>query len=146
MSEELCDGVKMLIERMQTNPEDFDYDGKLQAYSNTMEDILRNPKDYQPLWFLSDVEKKALIDAYRDTHRARFTAGVVQSIFAPEPQYDVNMDRRYQKPSKTIATPYVMQQAKQILEKEFEKEYAKQTEDPLLTESKKRYAKLRGKL
>jgi hypothetical protein len=140
-TEEICDGVKMLIERMQNNPEDFEYGGSMTGYSNTMEDILRNPKDHQPLWFLSDAEKKALVNAYKEMHKTRFTAGVVQSILAPEPQYDINMDRPYQtamrldssgnlgigtqKPSKIITPKYMMQQAEKLLEKEFEKEYAK---------------------
>lgn len=124
-TEEICDGVKMLLERMQTNPDDFGYGGTMQGYSNTMEDILRNPKDHQPLWFLSDVEKKALIDAYKGMHKTRFTAGVVQSILSPEPQYDINMDRPYQKPSKIIAPASMVKQAREILNKEFDKEYAK---------------------
>lgn len=145
MSEELCDGVKMLIERMQTNPDDFGYGGTMQGYSNTMEDILRGPSAHQPMWFLSEAEKKALIKAYTDMHKQNFTAGVVQSILNP-PDYDINMDRPYQNQSKIIAPASLAKQAAEILNKEFDKKYAKQTEDPLLTESKKRYAKLRGTL
>lgn len=125
MSEELCDGVKMLIERMQTNPDDFEYGGKLHGYRNTMEEVLSNPPSHQPMWFLSDVEKKALIDAYTKMHKQIFTAGVVQSILAPEPQYDFNMDRPYKSPSSMIASASMIKQAKELLNKEFEKEYAK---------------------
>jgi len=125
MSEELCDGVKMLIDRMQTNPEDFEYGGKLHGYRNTMEEVLSNPPSHQPMWFLSDVEKKALIDAYTEMHKQIFTAGVVQSILAPEPQYDFNMDRPYKSPGKMLTSKVMMEQAKELLNKEFEKEYAK---------------------
>jgi hypothetical protein len=141
MSEEICDGVKMLIERMQTNPEDFDYGGRLHEHTNMIGELFESPKGHQRLWFLSDKEKKALMGAYMDMHKTRFTAGVVQSILAPEPQYDINMDRPYQtamrldssgnlgigtqKPSKIITPKYMMQQAEKLLEKEFEKEYAK---------------------
>lgn len=125
MSEELCAGVKMLIERMQTNPDDFEYGGKLHGYRNTIEEVLSNPPSHQPMWFLSDVEKKALIDAYKEMHKVRFTAGVVQSILAPEPQYDINMDRPYKRPSSMIASASMIKQAKELLNKEFDKEYAK---------------------
>jgi hypothetical protein len=125
MSEELCDGVKMLIERLQTNPDDFDYGGRLYEHTNMIGELFEIPQGHQRLWFLTDAEKQALVNAYKDMHRARFTAGVVQSILAPEPQYDINMDRPYQKPSKILAPSYMMQQAQQILEREFDKEYAK---------------------
>ena len=124
-TEEICDGVKMLIERMQTNPDDFGYGGNMHGYSNTMEEVLRGPPSHQPMWFLSETEKEALIKAYTDMHKANFTAGVVQSIINPEPQYDINMDRPYQKPSKILTSKAMMEQAQHILEKEFEKEYAK---------------------
>ena len=125
MSEELCDGVKMLIERMQTNPEDFEYDGKLQGYSNSMEELLRKPSAHQPMWYLNETEKRALVDAYTSMFKANFTAGVVQAILAPKPDYDINMDRPYGAPSKLIASKAMMDQARELLNKEFDKEYAK---------------------
>lgn len=124
-TEEICDGVKMLIERLQTNPDDFDYGGRLYEHTNMIGELFESPKGHQRLWFLSDKEKKALMGAYMDMHRTKFTAGVVQSILAPESQYDINMDRPYQKPSKILTSKAMMQQAQQILEKEFDKEYAK---------------------
>ena len=124
MSEELCDGVKMLIERMQTNPEDFDYTGRLYEHHHMVNELFETPQGHQRLWFLSDVEKKALVDAYREMHKTKFTAGVVQSILNP-PDYDINMDRPYKIPSTLLAPQNLMNQAREILNKEFEKEYAK---------------------
>jgi hypothetical protein len=125
MSEELCDGVKMLIERMQNNPEDFEYGGKLHGYRNTMEEVLRYPPSEQPMWFLSEAEKKALVKAYTDMHKQVFTANVVQAILSPEPEYDINMDQPYRNRSKLITPQYMLRDAQEILEKEFDKEYAK---------------------
>jgi hypothetical protein len=126
MNEEICDGVKMLLDRMQNNPEDFEYEGKLYGYRNTMEEVLNSPPAHQPLWFLNDTEKKALSDGYRDMHKQMFTAKVVQDIYRPAPEYDINTDRLYAaKPSKIIAPQHLMKQAQEILEREFEKEYAK---------------------
>jgi len=126
MSEEICDGVKMLLDRMKNNPEDFEYEGKLYGYRNTMEEVLHNPPAHQPLWFLNDTEKKALSDGYRDMHKQIFTAKVVQDIVRQPPEYDFNMDQPYmKKPSKIIAPASIINEAQKILEKEFEKEYAK---------------------
>lgn len=115
----------MLIERMQTNPEDFDYGGNMHGYSNTMEEVLRGPPSHQPMWFLSDTEKKALIKAYTDMHKQKFTAGVVQAILSPPPEYDINMDRPYKIPSTILAPKNMVKQAQQLLDQEFQKEYAK---------------------
>jgi len=125
MSEELCDGIKMLIERLQTNPDDFDYGGRLFEYTNMIGELFESPKGHQRLWYLTAAEKKELMGAYTDMHRAKFTAGVVQSILNQAPQYDINMDRPYQSPSKIIAPASAVKQAREILNKEFEKEYAK---------------------
>jgi len=125
MSEEICEGIRMLLDRMQNNPEDFDYEGRLYGYRNTMEEVLRNPPANQPMWFLNETEIKALIDGYTAMHRQKFTAQVVHDIFRPEPQYDISMDRPYQNPSKIIAPASMVKQAREILNKEFDKQYAK---------------------
>ena len=125
MSEELCDGIKMLIERLQNNPDDFDYGGRLFEYTTMIGELFESPKGHQRLWYLTAAEKKALMGAYTDMHRAKFTAGVVQSVLAPGPQYDINMDRPYQKPSTMIASASMIKQAKELLNEEFQKEYAK---------------------
>jgi len=126
MSEEICDGVKMLIERMQTNPDDFDFGGKLQGYRNTMEEVLQNPPAHQPLWFLNETEKKALITAYTNMHKQMFTTGVVQNIFNDRPEWDANMDAPlYKGPSKIITPQYMVKEVEQLLDEKFEKEYAK---------------------
>jgi hypothetical protein len=93
-------------------------------------ELFESPKGHQRLWFLSDKEKKALMGAYMDMHRTKFTAGVVQSILVPEPEYDINMDNPinrelYQKPSKIMLPQNMLKQAKQILDQEFDKQYAK---------------------
>jgi len=126
MSEEICDGVKMLLDRMKNNPEDFEYGGKLHGYRNTMEEVLNSPPAHQPLWFLNETEKKALSDGYRDMHKQVFTTKVVQAILAPEPEYDINMDRLYAaKPSKIIAPQNIINESLELLNRQFDTEYAK---------------------
>jgi hypothetical protein len=125
MSEEICDGVKMLLDRMKNNPEDFDYEGRLYGYRNTMDEVLNAPPAHQPLWFLNETEKKALSDGYRDMHKQIFTAKVVQDILRPTPEYNINMDQPYRNRSKLITPQYMLNETEKILEREFEKEYAK---------------------
>ena len=125
MSEEICEGVKMLLDRMQNNPEDFDYEGRLYGYRNTMEEVLRNPPADQPMWFLNQTEVKALIDGYTAMHRQKFTAQVVHDILKPAPEYDINMDRPYRSPRSLIATQNMVKEAEELLNKEFDKEYVK---------------------
>ena len=125
MSEKICEGVKMLLDRMQNNPEDFDYEGRLYGYRNTMEEVLRNPPANQPMWYLNETEIKALVDGYTAMHKQKFTAQVVHDILSLPPDYDINMDRPYQKPSTMIASASMIKQAKELLNEEFLKEYAK---------------------
>ena len=125
MSEEICEGVKMLLDRMQNNPEDFDYEGRLYGYRNTMEEVLRHPPADQPMWYLNQTEIKALIDGYTAMHKQKFTAQVVHDILRPAPDYDINMDRPYQKPSTMVVPQNMLAAATKILNEEFDKQYAK---------------------
>jgi hypothetical protein len=125
MSEEICEGVKMLLDRMQNNPEDFDYEGRLYGYRNTMEEVLRHPPADQPMWYLNQTEIKALIDGYTAMHKQKFTAQVVHDILKPPPEYDINMDRPYQKPSTMVVPQNMLAAADKLIRAEFEKEYAK---------------------
>jgi len=125
MAEEICEGVKMLLDRMQNNPEDFDYEGRLYGYRNTMEEVLRHSPADQPMWYLNQTEIKALIDGYTAMHKQKFTAQVVHDILRPPPEYDINMDRPYQKPSTMVVPQNMLAAANKLINEEFEKEYAK---------------------
>ena len=128
MSEEICEGVQMLLDRMQNNPEDFEYEGKLYGYRNTMEEVLNAPPAHQPLWFLNDTEKKALSEGYREMHKQMFTAKVVQDVLRPAPEYDFNMDQPYRNRSKIITPASMIKQATELLNRQFDTEYAKNSD------------------
>jgi len=131
MSEEICEGVQMLLDRMEHNPEDFEYEGKLYGYRNTMEEVLNAPPAHQPLWFLNETEKKALSDGYREMHKQIFTAKVIQDVYRPAPDYDINMDRPYRNKSNIITPQSVFKEATELLNQEFDKEYAKNIQHKL---------------
>jgi hypothetical protein len=77
-------GVQILLERMDTNPEEFeDYAGKwgdiigaILARKNSSDD---HSKD-APLPFLSDAEVNALYDKLEDVRRENFTADVLRRL------------------------------------------------------------------
>ena len=77
MSEDICDGVKILVERMKTNPEEFTEDfGKW--------DGLVNPPWHTDLsiWLkaLNDAEIAMLQEGMRKIYREMFTARVMKTL------------------------------------------------------------------
>jgi len=119
---------------------------KFQDITEKLDDLLIDKKDVghiHRLWYLEPEEKEALLAAYKEARRARFEANVFHTLLTaqePDPQYDINMDRMTPSgkrlmqggamwqgavPSKISAPQNMLKQTKQILDKEFDKEYAK---------------------
>lgn len=70
------EGVKILLERMKTNPEEFIADG----YSMTKwGGLISQYRDY-----LNEEDKKALTDALNEITQQRFTEAVMKELLAPE--------------------------------------------------------------
>jgi len=70
------EGVKILIERMKTNPEEFIADG----YSMTKwGGLISQYRDY-----LNEEDKKTLTDALNEITQQRFTEAVMKELLAPE--------------------------------------------------------------
>ena len=128
MSEELNAGIKMVIDRMQTNPDEFEYGGKMYEYANMAAELM-DKSAHQRLWFLSAADKKALVTAYTDMHKQRFTTGVVQTIFDPKPEYDINMDRPVRAKRTILTSQSMIEQTTKLLNQEFDKEYDKRIEE-----------------
>jgi hypothetical protein len=140
----MMQSVQVIIERLKSHPEDFfgdaDHRGRIPKFVDITEKIddLLADKDKQyvhRLWYLEPEEKEALIAAYKEARRARFEAQVFHTLLTPpeESQYDLNLATRkhpttgkYMMPTGGVLTSQSMlNQAQQILEKEFDKEYAK---------------------
>ena len=92
---EFCAGVKILLERMKSNPEDFeliDYDmsliqgvqGRVYQFAVAMEHVSLgydegNPwKDWQ---YLTKEERQALIAGFKEMKRAKFDKGIMERVF-----------------------------------------------------------------
>jgi hypothetical protein len=99
MSEEFCAGVRILIERMQTNPEDFadeEHDlanmrrtkmYRFGAFASRLERIITgHHKDEVlakwPEWhYLTQAEQDALIEAFKAMRRTEFDKRIMERVF-----------------------------------------------------------------
>jgi hypothetical protein len=148
----MMQSVQVIIERLKSHPEDFfgdkqsdrrTYSGsfpKFQDITEKLDDLLIDRKDVghiHRLWYLEPEEKEALLAAYKEARRARFEANVFHTLLAPQEEdpgtvtyktagrYNTQGKQLMQGPSSIIAPQNMLKQAKEILDKEFEKEYAK---------------------
>jgi len=91
---EISPMVTMLAERMRTNPEDFvwGFEGdstkpKFTVIMKEVHEMIHNPKENNHFWYLTDVEKKILIDAYRNLCRKRFEDECMQRILEDKQEH-----------------------------------------------------------
>ena len=93
---EFCAGVKILLERMKSNPEDFellDHDmrtlqsvkGRFYDFANSMEAMLLNRDNKDRTWgdwqYFTEEERQALIDGFKGMKRAKFDKGIMEQVF-----------------------------------------------------------------
>jgi hypothetical protein len=99
MSKEFCAGVRILIERMQTNPEDFAEDDmdlatmrrtrmhKFGRIAKMLEALVtgRRREDVLVDWaewhYLTKEEQAALIDAFKNMRRVEFDKRIMERVF-----------------------------------------------------------------
>ncbi len=145
----MMQAVQVIIERLKTNPEDFfgGYDGprgsipRFRNILDKLDNLLTENQDGQVhrLWFLEPEEKAALIEAYKEARRARFEAQVFHDLLTPQEEQELSTvtykaTNRYdphtgkllmQGPTTMITTQNMLAEATEILNKEFDKAYAK---------------------
>lgn len=126
---EFSQGVKILLERMQNNPEDFiggddPYKApKFELFAKLMNDVIRGDrvKNWQDWYLFTKAEQTALIQGYKGMMRTRFDQGIMRKLLE-EPEQPVIKPKYYGKP----LTASVMQtEALRVLEEKFAEEYAK---------------------
>ena len=89
--------VQIIIERLKTHPEDFFGDleerrglslpyAKFYDIADKLENLLTHPQDghVHRLWYLTDAERVALLDAYKEALRARFEAKVFHTLLSKQ--------------------------------------------------------------
>ena len=143
----MMQSVQVIIERLKSHPEDFFVDAdhrgrmpKFQGIAEKLDDLLSHKQEgfIHRLWFLSDDEKEALLDAYKEARRARFEAQVFHTLLTKpeEPtmstvtyntkdRYSLDGKRLMQGPTTMIAPQNMLAEATKILSDEFDKQYAK---------------------
>lgn len=95
------ESVKLIIERLKTHPEDFfgdirDDQGlraprpRFYDIIDKIDNLLTHPQagHTHRLWYLTDTERLALIEAYKEARRARFEAKVFHTLLTPQEKED----------------------------------------------------------
>jgi hypothetical protein len=126
IEKEFSQGVKILLERMQNNPEDFvtGYDShnkpKFSMFSDLMRDVLRGDrviKQWDDWYLFTKAEQSALIQGYKDMMRARFDQGVMRKLLE-DPNEPVIKPEYF---GKSITASAITNHALRVLEDKFAK-------------------------
>ena len=90
----MMQSVQVIIERLKSHPEDFFgdlNDGRPQhvrfgELTSKLDDLLTAKRDGEihRLWYLNEDEKAALLEAYKETRRARFEAKIFHQLLSPQ--------------------------------------------------------------
>lgn len=138
----MMQSVQVIIERLKSHPEDFfgDMEGRLigrhapkfNDVREKLDDLLIEKPDVghtHRLWYLEPEEKEALLAAYKEARRERFEAKVFHTLLTKpeESQYDTNIDLALttKGTGKMVVPQNMLAAATKILNKEFDKQYAK---------------------
>lgn len=93
---EFCAGVKILLERMKSNPEDFerhDYDiardkfidGRFYDFAKALTKVISCADDKDILWqqwrYLTEEERQALIAGFKEMKRTKFDKETMERVF-----------------------------------------------------------------
>lgn len=104
----MMESVKLIIERLKTHPEDFfgGFDERGLGHSRPkfyrmverLDDLLTDKHDGQVhrMWYLTDAERIALLDAYKEARRARFEAQTFHTLLTKQEEVPVStVTQRY---------------------------------------------------
>lgn len=95
------EGVKVLIERLKTNPEDFELvqdknykhglkEGRFYWVSEQIRDYLTIGNNHLHLTLLMKEDLDALVDAFKEKHQQEFTDKVMRDLFREEEDLKVS--------------------------------------------------------
>ena len=119
---EFCAGVKILLERMKSNPEDFellDHDmrtlhsvkGRFYEFAQSIEGIILGKTDKDRPWkdwqYFTKEERQALIEGFKEMKRTKFDKRIMERVFDEkyvERQVE-ELHRQYIQPSPSLLYP-----------------------------------------
>ena len=100
----MMQSVQVIIERLKSHPEDFfgeisDRQGlglprpKFYDITDKIDNLLSHPQEghVHRLWYLTDTERLALIEAYKEARRARFEAKVFHTLLTKQEPNEVSV-------------------------------------------------------
>jgi len=125
IEKEFSRGVKILIERMKNNPEEFISMSKyvdtpkFQDFSAKMRCVIRGEtkliKDWEDWQVLTKEEQTALIDGFKDMMRERFDRAVVELSLAEPEKYIELSDFDLASPKKITLNPSQIAAIKKLI-------------------------------
>lgn len=94
--EDMNEGVRILLERMETHPQEFN-NGILHKWADVVGDVMQRARgEANPVPFLDDAEVQAIYDKLRDLERHEFTAKVLRKLAdTPEEREPEQLDLPY---------------------------------------------------
>jgi len=94
--EDMNEGVRILLERMETHPQEFN-NGILHKWADVVGDVMQRARgEANPVPFLDDAEVQAIYDKLRDLERHEFTAKVLRKLAdTPEEREHEQLDLPY---------------------------------------------------
>jgi hypothetical protein len=145
MSDNFSDFTKLVLARMESNPEEFctlhmtGY-SRWQGLTRGLEALARgdtHAKDFGVLWPLTDEERAALLESYRKLYLNELHRDMLKNIVSGEDKQDARTLGIYaNKPiqgsvlrdhttNTILSSPQIAMQAKSVLDSEFDRAYAK---------------------
>jgi hypothetical protein len=125
IEKEFSQGVKILLERMESNPEDFVgsdeppyHPPKFGMFSDLMKDVIRGDRvrNWEDWYLFTKAEQSALIQTYKNMMRARFDQGIMRKLL------EEREESPRSKGAKPLTIDRITREALETLEKEFDKE------------------------
>ena len=127
---EFSDFTKLVLARLETNPDEFQLGGRWDTLVRGIEAYVRDDKDdryYRTLWPLDDPEIHVIVAAYRKAYLARLHKDMLKNIVSGDdlPKYvePIKGTLRGSSPSTVLTTSAMQQQTMDVLQKEFDKSY-----------------------
>lgn len=121
----MLEGVQILIDRMESNPEDFvrqpgyytygDAAPRFMHISDSLESILAGEGGRDPFVHLTAEEKAALLVAYRKMMRQAFTANIIAQTFDREEKEDPRLMITPQKVGQGFQNAPLKAEGRQVL-------------------------------
>lgn len=125
IEKEFSQGVKILLERMENNPEDFvseDVYPKFRMFADLMRDVVRGNrvKDWDDWYLFTKAEQSALIEGYKTMMRSRFDQSIMRRLLEEPQDAGIKIKSRSHPSNGPLTADQITRDALDILEKEFD--------------------------